>query len=831
MAWRLSVPAVLVVAAVTLSQNARAETLFLARAGRPAATIVVPADAGERLKLAAEELQRYVRRICGIKLPIRADGQGVEGAGLYIGRCAPTLDSDLPDKTLNPETYAIRVRAGNVYFTGRYPTPTYFAVVSFIEDALGVRWFAPGEDWEFVPQGTPGELSVAVDEIIKVPETSPRIWSGHGFFESWNRWNLRNKTAPGEIIPRRQFQNNLHKVFPPAKYARTHPEYYPLVSGRRWIPEGDYRFWRPCESNPDVFRLTVEAARKWFDENPWSDSFSLGMDDIAHMCGCPNCRALDSHADSYEKREFSDRHYKFVNAVAREIARTHPEKYIGTLIYSIARNPPETVERLEDNVFGYITEVSARWCEPGRREADQALTREWARRCKHLSRYEYFGLGTFTPRYYPHWMAEQMRLDKSLGFEGMYTELNTFLPHTAPMVWALAKLQWDASLNIDKLLDEFCTKMFGPAAPSLARYFELLEKSWNEWPPTRNDWEHRNIIIQAQAISPRAVDDGLAILGDALKQADSDVIRRRIKTIRAGLQYAGYAIKQYALSEEVLKSQPASAADAAAMLDRAAQIMQLGAEREPFWAAAQDRADLLGESIRGLAGKGYLQIGRVTTLERGATIGGIRLLDWYAEHEPGRLPEVTSRLTATTGSTTELIRGWLWVREHQPPNLLENPGFEKVATATGPASLPAPAGWSTYNSGDRARFAIEPQNGRSGAAARISGAKSSAVFLQPRRVEAGQRYLYLAYVRDDVKPSERCGYLSIRFQTPSGAWHPRSDLEPQIYAVPHPGWQPLALLVKVPEGAGRIVPMLGARQQTEGRAVLFDDAGLYRLPD
>lgn len=816
---------------ICLFQEVQGKAIVLARDGKPAATIVIPSDAPARIGAGAKDLQEYIRKICGVELPITRDGRKVIGTGIYLGRCEPTQDADVPDKSLNPESYAIRVRDGSIFLVGRFPTPTYFAVVSFIENTLGVRWFAPGDDWVYVPSGKPGELTVEQQDLVKVPDTSPRMWSRHDFFEPWQKWCLRNKAVSGEVIPRRQFQNHLYSVFPPEKYAKTHPEYYPLVDGKRWIPEGDYKYWRPCESNPDVIRITVEAARKWFDKSPWSDSFSVGMDDIAHLCSCPNCRAMDAHPDSYEKREFSDRHYKFVNAVAREIAKTHPDKFIGTLIYAIARKPPETVPRLEDNVFGYITEVSARWCEPGRREADHELTREWAGRCKHLSRYDYFGLGTFTPRYYPHFMAEAIKFDKSLGMEGMYSELNTFLPHTAPMIWAFAKLEWDASLDIDQLLSEFMEKMFGAAAPTMTKYFDLLERSWNQPPPGRHDWEHRDIVIQALAISPQAVHEGVALLNAALKQADLDVIRRRIGVVRAGLQYAGYAIQAYSLSEEVLKTRMDNSAAADRVMGQVLQIMRLGAEREPFWDAARDRDDLLGENIRGLNQKGYIQTGKIGNLERGATVGGLRLMDWYASHAPERMPDVAAQLTGTKGSSiADLLHAWLWARESNAANLIVNGGFETAGSRPGEPDAP-PTGWKTYSSGDRARFNIRSGAGRTGSTMEVTHAKSGSVLLQSHDVTAGQKCLCVAYAAGSSDQEAARGYLAVRFQTASGEWHPRRDMEPQVYMVSQQGWQPLALLVKVPEGAGRLVLMVGAKEQPMDSAVLFDDIAMYQLPD
>ncbi|NLF18696.1 MAG: hypothetical protein GX595_15800, partial [Lentisphaerae bacterium] len=47
-----------------------------------------------------------------------------------------------------------------------------------------------------------------------VPGTSPRVWSGHAWTPDWKAWSLRNKAVLSEVVPRRQFQNNLHRVFP-----------------------------------------------------------------------------------------------------------------------------------------------------------------------------------------------------------------------------------------------------------------------------------------------------------------------------------------------------------------------------------------------------------------------------------------------------------------------------------------------------------------------------------------------------------------------------------------------------------------------------------------
>jgi len=813
------------------------EQITLADGGAATATIVVPEKAADKLLEAAGDLQRYIKEICGVELPLNTDGKKVAGTGLYIGGCEVTQEADLPAKDLNPETYAIRVRDGNVLFTGRWPTPTSFAVSSFIEDVLGVRWFAPGELWEYVPQGTAGELVVQVSETVKVPDTSPRLWSGHQWSDDWRRWNMRNKTVVSEVVPRRQFQNNVYRVFPASKYGQEHPEYYPLIDGKRWIPPEDSgRYWRPCESNPEVQRLVVEYARKWFDDRPNVDSFSVGMDDISHMCGCAGCRAMDPHPDSYENRQFSDRHYKFVNAIAREIAKTHPDRYIGTLIYAIARELPETVDELEDNVFGFITETSALWWEEGRKDADQQLTREWAKRCKHLSRYDYYGMGTFTPRIYPHAMDEQLKFDKSLGLEGMYIEVYTFLPHTAPMIWSLSKLQWDHTRDIDELLEEFYQKMYGPAAPLMKQYFDLMEDSWNTPRPGRQGWVHRNIRNQALSISPQAVREGMELLQKAINATGDPDVQARVDIHRAGLQYASYVILAKDLSDRIAATPVTDETSAQQVLTMVQQMGDLAAEREVFWAEAHDRQDLLGANIRGLGDQmGYLQNAKVADMEHGGFVGAMMALTWYAENAPDRLASVTSELSGSdAGSVADAVSAWVWVQENKPENLSVNGDFEAGGSN---AERPekdwqtegAPKGWSVWSRTGRAKLQVLAGKGRKGsAAAAISGAES-ATYLQSHTANPGERYLCVVWAKPDGLPGPGAASFSVRFRDDKGAWHPRRDLEPSVtMSEGIADWQPLVLMITVPEGAGSFLLMPGARGQAEGVRVLFDDAGAYR---
>lgn len=858
-----------VMTAMMLSSCAQTAPLTLVKDGRPNATIVVQANAPERIQQAGADLQKYLQKITGVQLPLQSDGKDARGITLNVGQTETTQEGDLPDASLNPETYAISQRGDDVYFTGNYPAPTAFAVYSFLEDQLGVRWFAPGDDWEYVPQShDKSTFTVDVKKVVSVPDTSPRVWSGHSWTQDWKDWNLRNKALQSEKVPRRNFQNRVYQIFPPPKYGKTHPEYYPLINGKRSIPaDNSSKRWWPCMGNKDVQRLTVAYIRDFFKKNPNADSFSLGMDDIYNVCGCPLCRAMDANADDYENRRFSTRFYKFVNIVAGEIKKSNPDKYIGVLIYDIAKALPEGVPQIEDNVFGYIADGdAARWYLPGRKEAWQNLSREWAKRIKHLSRYEYYGLGTFVPRVFPHTMDETIKFDKSLGFEGMYTEVNTFLPHTAPMIWAFAQLQWDSKKNIDNLLHDFYSKMYPSSTDQMKKYYDLMEESWNTDRPGRAGWVHRNLLSQALSISPEAVHEGMKLLNEAHAQAKNPVEKRRIDVVRGGLQFASYAVLEYDLAQQLGEISVTNEAQAKAGLGKVQEFASLVGGRARNWEEATNRNDLLGESIRGLNAKSYIQ-GNFAPIENFAIPGILRITDWYQANQPdhagqivkdvvqklhgltGILPVVDRYIAAQPdkalpvvrelvqklpdGSMKDSLRALEWLANAEQTgakSLLKNGDFEDRSKNTASPDEDwqiegAPVGWATWSRLKSGTFVPAPGRTARSSAMHL-GVKSNdtAILLQSLPVQPGQRYAGTAWVKLDDPSLASGAMLSFRFRTKSG-WHTGEGATQRTSAVVLDGWQKLVLVVTVPQNAISATVQLGANKTS----ATFDDVRVYRV--
>jgi hypothetical protein len=122
--------------------------------------------------------------------------------------------------------------------------------------------------------------------------------------------------------------------------------------------------------------------------------------------------------------------------------------------------------------------------------------------------------------------------------------------------------------------------------------------------------------------------------------------------------------------------------------------------------------------------------------------------------------------------------------------------------------------------------------GRNHSAAASIREGQSACYLQSCKVQAGERYLGLLWAKADPPDKPGGAYLAIRYRDAQGAWHSRTDLEPQI-SIPEgqKDWQLLAVMVTVPEGTATLTFMAGVRGQAQGAQALFDEGALYRIPE
>ena len=245
-----------------------ANAMVIAKDGTPAATIVISADAGDKVRSAAAELRSYIEKISGAKLPLVTDGDATKGPVILVGRSKLTdaANVKIPSGLTHArreEGFVIHCRGDRLILAGNNQGSyhgTQYAVYEFLE-RLGVRWFMPGEFGEIVP-----ELATIQFADVQVRETPDFVMRSRWFMgqhlvpeanELDSQWKLRNKMSPMHEVS--QFKmggdSSVRTVIDKTLF-KEHPEYFAMNA------DGTRSEYLPSLSHPKVCAVSVDDASR-----------------------------------------------------------------------------------------------------------------------------------------------------------------------------------------------------------------------------------------------------------------------------------------------------------------------------------------------------------------------------------------------------------------------------------------------------------------------------------------------------------------------------------------------------------------------------------------
>src|SRR5262249_35110320 len=121
---------------------------------------------------AATELQQYLEKITGAKLPIITDAARAGSREILLGDNAHVrkLGLKLAPEKLGTDGFTIQTAGKRLVIFGGKPRGTLYGVYTLLEEQLGVRWFTP--EIEFVPRTN--RLSLPRLNTIQVPALESR---------------------------------------------------------------------------------------------------------------------------------------------------------------------------------------------------------------------------------------------------------------------------------------------------------------------------------------------------------------------------------------------------------------------------------------------------------------------------------------------------------------------------------------------------------------------------------------------------------------------------------------------------------------------------------
>lgn len=328
----------------------------------------------------------------------------------------------------------------------------------FLRKYLGVDIVLPGDLGLVIPDNSKWQMpkKIAVKES---PDFNTRAWTMNSYV---------NKELSRMYLAESRRNISWHSfgvIINPKKYGKTHPEYFPLIRGKRHNkPNKQLCDWSPCVSNPDVQKIFVQHILARYGKGS-SDGVELSVNDGAgHHCECTGCTAWDDPGEK-AKGFYSNRYFTFYKKILDAARKVNPEVKGIILLYSDATSVVPAKVEIHPGLIGMST-------------VEQTV-RDFAKKgMKQLGFWEHqLDQWYPLPRHYPHAMAEKLRDLHRIGVREYFGEVYMIGAANSPKQYILGRLLWDLKSDPDKLLAEYCDKAFGPkAGPYVKKYYDLWEK-------------------------------------------------------------------------------------------------------------------------------------------------------------------------------------------------------------------------------------------------------------------------------------------------------------------------------------------------------------------
>ncbi len=420
---------------MTISSQAK---IVLVEGGRARAQIIIPKDAPDHTRSAAERLADYLKRASGVPFSITDEAVKTSSMNrIWVGfrpeirEWHPEVDpaTDLPEEIL------IQALDHDLIILGRdrveegvqIEAGTYHAVSTFLEERLNVRWFWPG------PLGTdvPFQETIAFDPFVYryhpklrwrvIPMqlfersrsrlANPSLFEG--FFpgkEEAKAWALKQDAQVREWMNNQRSHTKAEQPLAGTmnywgmhyfgkrqwwkRFGEEHPQWFAMQPDGSRTPYPDGERGKMCVTNPGVAQQWLAEASERFDNDQHIKMVAAAENDFGWQgyCVCPNCLAADNRDAPLLEKELiwaterkpfyalTDRYVKFWNQLAVALKKRYPEREANVSIWAYHATKPAPTIALEKNVIVGFVGVERRFYEENDMQTvskDREIWKQW----------------------------------------------------------------------------------------------------------------------------------------------------------------------------------------------------------------------------------------------------------------------------------------------------------------------------------------------------------------------------------------------------------------------------------------------------------------------
>ncbi len=438
---------------------------------------------------------------------------------------------------------------------------TLYAVYDFLERYCDVRWYAPTDLGTLCPS-TP-TLTVKAKDLRRAPAMVHRWITPTALYlpgppdrianKDVNLWKLRMRIGGQAFWVCHSFYGYYDR------FLKEHPD---------WFAQG-YEGQPPqvCYTHPAFIQQVIQDARDYFDgkgKQPGAtaegDVFGLVPMDNNQWCKCPRCLAELNQAEmsneQFTNGKASNYIWGFVNKVASEVRKTHPNKWIGALAYADYGYYPDTV-KIGPNVVVQMCLHTRNWWCPSMEVNDLKVLNDWRNREPERPLYLWlyycfpalnakFGNFHYFPGFFAHTAVRQMKLYDQAKLRGIFMEHSGEFGESYLMdqleFYVTLKLADDPTLDGNRLIDEFFTRYYGAAAKPMAALYTGIEEAFSNprnYPQaiqTSPGHQHQTEALAWGALGtePRLADFA-ALMAQAEAAAQTSAEKARVAVFRKGI--------------------------------------------------------------------------------------------------------------------------------------------------------------------------------------------------------------------------------------------------------------------------------------------------------
>lgn len=314
--------------------SATATPMYIVENGSSEFSIAVAENADDCIMTAAEEMQTYIEKISGARLPVISENQLADGAkAVVLGETELEKEITQVDRTaIGADGFLLYSDGDYLLIAGGDSRGTLYGVYTLLEDHLGVRWFTP--ELEVVPESKDVIVDANLNKTVQ-PSFAIRRNDTAGTSDAYRARTKMNVSFHYEMeefggaLTYVLWDVTFDKLVPDALFAE-HPEYFALsADGKRTTDH-------VCVSHPEVLTVAVENARKAILADTKNAKYiHIGQKDNSNYCLCESCTAL------YEKYgSVSAPTILFTNAFADALDDEFPDFTFTFYAYGETDRPP-----------------------------------------------------------------------------------------------------------------------------------------------------------------------------------------------------------------------------------------------------------------------------------------------------------------------------------------------------------------------------------------------------------------------------------------------------------------------------------------------------------